>query len=211
MARTDPETGRRPRQNTIRLVTEDDAEGEVAAIYREIQDRREGELADDLRLSKLWMLFGNDPDLLEIVWEHMDWGYNRGSLPFELKSKISLVVASVLECEGCQFFHESALEELGTDAADVAALERLEIEETGFSAAEAVVLRFVQKAAQDPHAITDGDLEALRELGLSERELLEVADCIAWHAYTAFIQGIAGIVYPGMSKAEWTAPVVREG
>jgi uncharacterized peroxidase-related enzyme len=193
----------RPREETIALVAEEDAEGRVAEIYREILEEREDELEDDLRLSKLWMLYGNDPELLEAVWQHMNWMYKSGSVPFELKSKISLVVATVLECEGCQFFHESALEELGTDAAELEAIERLEIDETGFSPTEEVILQFSQKAAEDPHSITDGDLEALRDLGLSEGELLEVADCIALHAYTAYIQGISGIVYPGMSREEW--------
>lgn len=192
------------REETIDLVTEDEATGRVAEVYAEIRAEREGELDDELGLSKLWLLYGNDPGLLEAVWEHMHHMYHGGSVPFELKSKISLVVASVLDCEACQFFHESALEELGADAADIDAMADLEIAETGFSPAEEVVLRFAEKAASGPHAITDDDLVALRDLGFSERELLEITECIALHVYTAYLQGIAGIVYPGMSEAEWT-------
>lgn len=48
----------------------------------------------------------------------------------------------------------------------------------------------------------DDDLLALRDLGFSERELLEITECIALHVYTAYLQGIAGIVYPGMSREE---------
>jgi uncharacterized peroxidase-related enzyme len=196
-----------PREAVIDLVSEAEATGRVDELYREIREARDGELEEDLSLSKLWLMYGNDAELLDIVWQHMDWTYNRGSLPFELKSKISLVVASVLECEGCQFFHESALSELGADAAEIDALSELEIAETGFEPAEEIVLRFSQKAATDPHAITDDDFLALRELGLSEPEILEILDCIALHVYTAFIQGMSGIVYPGMSKEAWTEPV----
>ena len=197
---TDPAS----RENTIDLIGGDEASGRVADVYREIEAARDGELAEDLSLSKLWQLYGNDPDLIEIVWEHMYWTYNEGSIPFELKSKISLVVATTLECEGCRYFHESALRELGADDAEIDAIEDLDAETAGFSPVEEVVLRFSQKATEDPHAIDDSDLAALRDLGFSERELLEIVDCIALHVYTAYIQGISGIVYPGMSEAKWT-------
>jgi len=198
-------TDRTPRENIINLVSEDEATGRVAEFYREIQEARDGELEEDLSLSKLWQLYGNDPDLIEMVWEHMYWTYNEGSVPFELKSKISLVVATTLECEGCRYFHESALSELGADDAEIDAIEDLNADAAGFSPVEEVVLQFSQKAAEDPHAIGDADLAALRDLGFSEREQLEIVDCIALHVYTAYIQGIAGIVYPGMSEVEWTS------
>lgn len=194
----------RVRENTVELVTEAEATGRVAKLYDEIKEARDGDLADDLSLSKLWLLLGNDPELLEAFWHHTDHMYNGGSLPFELKSKISLVVASVMECEGCKFFHESALEHLGADPEEITDLKRLDIDETSFSPTEAVVLQFTQKAADSPHSITDEDLAALRDLGLSERELLEILDCIAFHVYTAVLQATAGIVYPGMDREEWT-------
>lgn len=194
----------RVRENTVELVTEAEATGRVADLYDGIKAARDGDLADDLSLSKLWLLLGNDPELLEAFWHHTDHMYNGGSLPFELKSKISLVVASVMECEGCKFFHESALEHLGADPEEITDLKRLDIDETSFSPTEAVVLQFTQKAADSPHSITDEDLAALRDLGLSERELLEILDCIAFHVYTAVLQATAGIVYPGMDREEWT-------
>ena len=194
------------RENAIDLVTEAEAPPEVVEVYREIQASREGELDEDLSLGNMWLMYGNDADLLEMVWNHMNWTYNGGSLPYELKSEISLVVATVMGCPGCQFFHESALERAGVDAETIESIEELDIAETGFSPSEELILRFAQKATEDPHGITDADLAALRDVGLTERELLEVVDCIALHVYTAYMQGIAGIVYPGMSREEWTQP-----
>lgn len=191
------------REHSIRMVTEDEADGRVADIYDRIQSERDGKLDEELRLNGLWLLLGNDPDLLEAVWQHTDQMYDGNEIPYELKSKISLVVATVMECEGCTFFYESALEEIGIEGERIDDLKELEINETGFSPSEAVVLKFTQKAAEDPHSITDEDLRALRELGLSERELLEVFDCIAFHVYTAVLQAISGVVYPGMNREEW--------
>jgi len=155
------------RENTLDLVTEAEAPDSVRRVCEEIKAAREGDLEEDLSLRKLWLLFGNDPELVELVWGHIDYGYNGGSLPFELKSKVSLVVATVMRCEGCRFFHESALDRL------------------------------------------DVDLERLREIDLSEREILELFDCIAFHVYTAYVQAMAGVVRPGMSREEWTQPVDR--
>jgi uncharacterized peroxidase-related enzyme len=194
-----------PRENTVRLVTEEDATGRVQELYEEVKASREGDLDEELSLSKLWLLFGNDPELLEIFRHHVDYTYNRGSLPFELKSKISLVVATVMECEGCTFFHESALEHIDVEEEAIQDIKELEIRETGFSAQEELILHFTQKATEDPYSITDADLEALRNLGLTEQEIFEIFDCIAFHVYTAVLQGISGIVYPGMSREEWTS------
>ncbi len=195
-----------PRANTLGLVSEEEATGKTARIYQELKGSR-GDVDEELDLSKLWLLYGNDPELMERVWVHIDYVYNGGSLPYELKSKISMVVATEMECAGCRYFHESALESIGVDDETIEGLMELRIEETGFSPAEEVILRFAQKATEDPHDITDDDLVALRELGLTEAEILEVFDCIAFHVYTSMVQGMAGIVYPGMSREEWTAPV----
>lgn len=194
------------RENTIGLVSEAAATGKTAALYEELSGER-GDVDEDLDLSKLWLMYGNDPELLERVWAHMDYIYNGGSLPYELKSKLSMVVATAMNCEGCRYFHESALENIGVDDEALENLMALRIEETGFSPEERVLLTFAEKAAGDPHDITDEDLAALRELGLSEAEILEIFDCIAFHVYTATMQGMAGIVYPGMSREEWTRPV----
>ena len=194
------------RENTIGLVSEAAATGKTAALYEELSGER-GDVDEDLDLSKLWLMYGNDPELMERVWAHMDYIYNGGSLPYELKSKLSMVVATAMNCEGCRYFHESALESIGVDDEALENLMALRIEETGFSPEERVLLAFAEKAAGDPHDITDEDLAALRELGLSETEILEMFDCIAFHVYTATMQGMAGIVYPGMSREEWTRPV----
>jgi uncharacterized peroxidase-related enzyme len=200
------EDHQRSRENTIRLVSEAEATGKTAELYEQLRGER-GDVDDDLDLSKLWLMYGNDPELMERVWEHMDYMYNGGSLPYELKSKLSMVVATAMNCEGCRYFHESALSNIGVEDETIEGLMELRIEAVGFSPEEEVLLRFAEKATGNPHDITDEDLEALRELGLSEAELLEVFDCIALHVYTAMMQGMAGIVYPGMSREEWTDPV----
>lgn len=195
------------RDNTISLVAPEEATGRAKERYDAIVAQRDGDLDDDLALSKLWMAFGNDPDLLELFWTHTDYMYNDGELPFEVTSMISLVVATVMDCEGCRFFHESALEREGVDDSAIDAMKTLRIGEDEFTPREYEILVFAENAARDPYGITDGEFERLREIGLSEAEILEVIDCIAFHVYTAYVQAIAGIVSPGMSREEWVGGV----
>ncbi|WP_458210403.1 carboxymuconolactone decarboxylase family protein [Haladaptatus sp. NG-SE-30] len=193
------------RENTISLVTPEKATGQVRKRYEYIIQQREDDLDDDLTLSKLWMTFGNDPNLLDVVWEHTDYMYNGGELSFKLKSMISLVVATVMECEGCRFFHESALKREGADADSIEDMKNLQIGEEKFSPSEYEILVFAEKAARDPYDVTDEEFERLREIGLDDGEILEVIDCIAFHVYTSYVQAIAGIVYPGISHDEWVS------
>lgn len=140
---TDRQESTHPRENTLRLVSEDEATGRTERIYRDLNGSR-GDVDEDLDLSKLWLLFGNDPGLMERVWAHIDYVYNGGSLPYELKSKISMVVATEMECEGCRYFHESALGNIGVDDDVIAGLMERRIEETGLSPEEEI-LKFAQR------------------------------------------------------------------
>ncbi len=199
------------RTNTIRLVRPEDAEGEIAEIYEGILSGRTDALDEELALSKLWMSLGNDADILEVVWAHTDLMYNRNPLSFDLVSMISLVVATALECEGCRYFHESALDRAGVPPEKIEQVKDLQIGGDRFTAQEAEVLHFAERAARDPYAITDDEFERLRRIGFDEAELLAIIDCIAFHVYTAYVQAISGIVRPGMSREEWVNVPADDG
>jgi len=195
------------RENIINLVTRDEAEGKVKDVHDEIVASRSGEVDEDASLNRLWTVYGNTPELLEIFWDHMKETYRGGSLSFDLKHKVALVVATVMECEGCKFFHSSTLESEGVEEDEIDEIQNRELEETGFSRMEYEVLKFTEKAATDSHGITDEELEELREVGLSESEIVELIDCIAVHAHIAILLGATGVSYEGMSEQEFLGPV----
>jgi uncharacterized peroxidase-related enzyme len=189
-----------PRLNLVEL---DEADGRVSDIYDEILGTRDGEMDEEMSLNRMWMAFANEPDVLEVMWPHMRTSYRGGSLPFELKSKVSLVTATVWECEGCQFFHTDRLSEEGVDEDEIERMRDREVERSAFSEREYVVLRFTEKMAEDPHSITDEDIEELREVGLDDGQIVELVDCIALHVYTAFFQEATGVVEKGMSIEDY--------
>lgn len=187
----------------IDLVYPDEAEGRVAEIYDEILATREGEMDEEMSLNKMWMAFGQAPDVLEVFWPHMRDSYRAGSLPFELKSKVSLVTATVMECEGCRFFHTDRLQREGVDDEEIERMRQREIEESAFSEREYEILQFAERIADDPHSVEEDDVARLREVGLSDAEIVELIDCIAVHVYTAIFQEATGVVEKGMAEQEY--------
>ena len=184
----------------IELAHPEDAPEQVRNVYREILETREGEMDDEMNLNKMWLAYGTAPDALEAFWPHMRDSYRAGELPFELKSKVSLVTASVMECEGCRFFHSSRLADEGVDEEEIERMRDVEIEESAFSKQEYEVLRFTEQLATDHHSTDESDIERLREVGLSDREIVELIDSIAIHVHTAIFQEATGVIEQGMSR-----------
>lgn len=187
----------------VDLVTPDEAEGRVAEIYDEILATREGEMDEEMSLNKMWMAFGAAAGVLEVFWPHMRDSYRAGDLPFEFKSKVSLVTATVMECEGCRFFHTDRLQREGVDDKKIEQMRRREIEESAFSEKEYEILRFAEETADDPHSIEVDGVERLREVGLLESEIVELIDCIAVHVYTAVFQEATGVVEQVMAEQNY--------
>ncbi|WP_266080653.1 carboxymuconolactone decarboxylase family protein [Haladaptatus caseinilyticus] len=172
-------------------------------IYEEILATREGEMDEEMSLNKMWMVFGQAPRILELFWPHMRDSYRGTSLPFELTSKVSLVTATVMECEGCRFFHTDRLQREGVGDNEIEQMRQREIEESAFSEREFEILRFAEQTADDPHSISESDIERLRDVGLSETEIVELIDCIAVHVYTAVFQEATGVVSKGMAEQDY--------
>lgn len=194
----------------VNLVSPEDADGRVRAVYDEILDTREGEMEEEMSLNKMWMAMANEPDVLDVMWPHMRDSYRAGSLPFELKSKVSLVTATVMECEGCRFFHTDRLTAEGVDEEEIERMREREIEESAFSEKEYTILRFTEETADDPHSVTEEDVEQLREVGLDDAQIVELIDCIAVHVYTAVFQEATGVVAEDMSMEDYLGPAAAD-
>ncbi|MFB6170139.1 MAG: carboxymuconolactone decarboxylase family protein [Haloarculaceae archaeon] len=180
-----------------------DAPDAVREVYDEIVATREGEMADEMSLNGMWLSYGQTPELLRIVWDHMRESYRGGELSFELTSKVSLVAATVLSCEACRIFHQERLESEGVEEGVIAALGDADIEQSAFDEREYVVLRFTQEVAENLGGVTDADVDRLREVGLSEAEIVELVDCIALHVHTAVFQDTLGLAHEEMSADDY--------
>lgn len=192
-----------PTDPRVEPVQPSDAPDEVREVYDEIVGTREGEMADEMSLNGMWLSYGQTPELLRIVWDHMRESYRGGELSFELTSKVSLVAATALSCEACRIFHQERLESEGVEEGVIAALSDADIERSAFDEREYVVLRFTQEVAENMGDVTDADVDRLREVGLSEAEIVELVDCIALHVHTAVFQDTLGLAHEEMSADDY--------
>ncbi|MGB6009511.1 carboxymuconolactone decarboxylase family protein [Castellaniella sp.] len=153
----------------ITLVKPDQAQGEVAEIFADIQ-----RIKGDRYLTPTWGFFALDVDLLRHWWgltkrlQMMD-----GDLPQTLRNAISLICASEVDCPRCINNHQTHLiEHFGMDADDVA--EILDFENSDkVDVRTKAVLRFARKMAFT-EGLADEDFQALRDNGVTDRGVAEI-------------------------------------
>ncbi|WP_428265382.1 carboxymuconolactone decarboxylase family protein [Haliangium sp.] len=188
-----PATPPQPRTEArFPLVTEAPAGSPLATLYQRITAVGFGA---DVPIN--WFTsMGAYPDVLEAVWRLVDSVLAQGQLSASVKQMIALTVSRHNNCRYCAVIHTSALEATGATPEVVSSC-------AGDPALASVpephrsMVLFAIKAAGDARSITDEDFARLRDLGLSDEELLEI---VAMAAFTNFINAwadIAGIPLDG--------------
>ncbi|MCP5083907.1 MAG: peroxidase-related enzyme [Alphaproteobacteria bacterium] len=96
-------------------------------------------------------------------------------------------VSMLNKCDYCVEHHFAGLKRLldGDPKADAirAALEAGSIETTPLAAREQAALRYAQTLTQAPHDLTEADVDALRQSGYDDGEILEINQVSAYFSY----------------------------
>lgn len=112
----------------------------------------------------------------------------KSDLTPRLREQIALAVAGATGCEYCRISHQRAARTVGLDDAEIAAA----LEGHASDPAADAVLRLAVGTVADPHAVTDADLERLRELGFSEAEIVEILGDVALNLFTNLFNIVTG-------------------
>lgn len=151
----------------VRVIDEDEAEGELKAYYEEIK-RARGKIANIMKVHSL------HPEAMKKHLElYMAIMFRPRGLKREQRELIATVVSSLNRCEYCTRHHAEALNFYWKDQRR---LKRLIEDYTRLDLppAERAMLDYAKKLTQAPAGITEEDVQRLREAGFSDEEILNI-------------------------------------
>lgn len=140
------------------------------------------------------LLLAQNPPLL-IAQDALSRALNQppesGLSPRE-RELIAVVVSAENRCAPCLFAHAATLRRLTGDAVWVAQLE-VNYRHAVLSEREHALADYAQKITQAPHQIVSQDLDALRQAGLTERDILDAAGVASYFNYSNRLNSALGI------------------
>ncbi len=174
MARTESETARIAR---LHVPNEDDVPAEVQELWAKPLERL-GFVPNVLRV------FALRPNHLLAWWAYYDELLRGESgLTKAQREMIAVVVSATNRCHYCIVSHSAALRMLTEDPVFVEQLA------TGYRYAQLdprdrAMLDFAVKLTEEPHRCDDEDIEALREAGWNDEEIMDIAQVAAMFNFT---------------------------
>jgi uncharacterized peroxidase-related enzyme len=113
----------------------------------------------------------------------------RSRLERSVSERISLAVQEVLGCDYCIEAHTNAARALGVPE------DEIELARLGTSAdpTTAALVDFGHRVHVEPASITDDDVQALRDLGVRDRDILDIVGLVALNVLTGSFNLVAGL------------------
>lgn len=113
------------------------------------------------------------PDLLAGVWGLIKSVALGGQLPPTVKQMIGMAIAMQNDCRYCRVAYAHALEAMGVPTAVVrSCASDPQLREV--PPPQRAIVQFAVRAARDPKSVGEEDVQALRDQGLSDGEIMEV-------------------------------------
>jgi uncharacterized peroxidase-related enzyme len=149
------------------MIEEDEATGEVAALYEEI--KREMMLPVVPNFMKV---LAASPAALKIYWISFRAFVEHTTLPSSLSSMILYAIAEQNECQYCSASHELSCRTLGIDEETLQTL----INDLPHLTPERIraTIQFALKVARAPKSLVREDYDNLRSYGLGDDEIVEI-------------------------------------
>ena len=112
---------------------------------------------------------------------------SESSLSASLREQIALAIANENGCEYCASAHSALAKSLNVDEAEITHNLAGDSPDERTRAA----LRFAKKLVQERGWVSDEDLEAVRDAGFSDAELLEIVAVTAINLFTNYFNHVA--------------------
>jgi uncharacterized peroxidase-related enzyme len=157
----------------LRTVSEDEAEGDVAAMFA-------ADIEHNGYLPNYSRLFSLHPKAY-VAWAGLILSI-RGEMDRKRYELATLGAARELRSTYCSLAHGSILEERFLPADDVTLIAQGRSSEV-LDDAETLVVEFAGKVAQDATSIEEADIDRLRRAGLSDRDIFDLVLAVAARSF----------------------------
>jgi uncharacterized peroxidase-related enzyme len=165
----------------IKLIDSNEASDRARQVFKEIEEiRGEGKVSVPFRA------LANVPEYLRAHWEYTKANKREGSrVTNKTKEMISVVVSVALGCKVWVTFHGNALRGEGIKDEEIKKIVRLD---KGFlSLEELTILQFARKVAKEAYRITDMEINQIRQLGMTDQDLVDIIGTIVLATANAII------------------------
>ncbi len=150
----------------IQVIEEAEATGSIKAIYDGMRQQL-GFVPNVTKLFSLWPeVFALNQRLFETVM------FAESELPNPTKEMIALVVSTANSCNYCVGHHSNFLHQYGISE-DVVRQLGADVSQPAVDEKTGKLLEYVRKVTQHAFKVTDEDVEALRQMGWTDRQILE--------------------------------------
>lgn len=157
----------------ISLTPVHEATGDLKRLYDDLERvRGKG------RVSNLFKAYGKFPALGEANFRRLNILLGQGNLSKKLKEAVMVALAEINHCTYCVAFHATAMHAQGATLEEISAARTFDPSNLGLSSKEAALFEFALKANGDPHGIARKDVNAVRALGASDADLVEILETV---------------------------------
>ena len=149
----------------IQTVEPDKAEGKVKEIY-DFMQKNAGVIPAPLQLASA------SPQMLDVVWQSIQYYSQHPNLGFGLLSSIRYLVAQQYEYAFCTDFNRNMLKIQGLSDEDIEKMVKDPLH-APLDDKDRAMVAFVMKAVKTPDAVEKQDVDRLQELGWTDSDILD--------------------------------------
>ncbi|MFT5180840.1 MAG: putative peroxidase-related enzyme [Alphaproteobacteria bacterium] len=174
-------------------IEEDEATGEIAEIYDAVKKAMQVPVVPNID-----KILANSPQALKGTVGLMDDLYMASSLPQPVVAMLLYSISLARSCQYCSSFHRLTCRMVGVDESMLAAVGN----NLGSVTPERVqaIVAFGVKAAMSSNELTDGDFDKLRDMGISDAEIVEIVALSGMGVYLNIVADALKIEVDDMIK-----------
>lgn len=153
----------------LQTVTPENASGEVAEVYAQIKNAW-GHVPAAIQA------YSTNPFLLKNTWEYYGSFGQHPTLSFPLTASIRMLVSQMGKCSYCIDMNGGMLINMAGWTPEQLAATRADFNNSPLSAKEKTLLGLVLKATRDSNSVSAADLQAARDAGWADSDILDAVN-----------------------------------